>query len=70
MYRCVASSLEKKRSMDGKLLSLSNFQVIIGIGAKPAVGPFERVGLNTDVGGIQVRPVDKQIFCIMFKIRN
>ncbi|XP_014510110.1 monodehydroascorbate reductase, chloroplastic/mitochondrial [Vigna radiata var. radiata] len=28
--------------------------VIIGIGAKPAVSPFERVGLNTDVGGIQV----------------
>ncbi|CAJ2676518.1 monodehydroascorbate reductase, chloroplastic/mitochondrial [Trifolium pratense] len=28
--------------------------VIIGIGSKPAVGPFERVGLNTDVGGIQV----------------
>uniref|UniRef100_A0A803PNM7 monodehydroascorbate reductase (NADH) n=2 Tax=Cannabis sativa TaxID=3483 RepID=A0A803PNM7_CANSA len=28
--------------------------VIIGIGAKPAVGPFESVGLNTTVGGIQV----------------
>ncbi|XP_030474939.2 monodehydroascorbate reductase, chloroplastic/mitochondrial [Syzygium oleosum] len=28
--------------------------VVIGIGAKPAVGPFERVGLNTSVGGIQV----------------
>ncbi|XP_062146362.1 monodehydroascorbate reductase, chloroplastic/mitochondrial [Alnus glutinosa] len=28
--------------------------VIIGIGAKPAVSPFERVGLNTSVGGIQV----------------
>ncbi|KAF7828229.1 monodehydroascorbate reductase, chloroplastic/mitochondrial [Senna tora] len=28
--------------------------VVIGIGAKPAVGPFERVGLNTEVGGIQV----------------
>nr|XP_023885018.1 monodehydroascorbate reductase, chloroplastic/mitochondrial [Quercus suber]POE70005.1 monodehydroascorbate reductase 5, mitochondrial [Quercus suber] len=28
--------------------------VIIGIGAKPAVGPFERLGLNTNVGGIQV----------------
>lgn len=26
----------------------------MGIGAKPAVGPFERVGLNKDVGGIQV----------------
>jgi len=33
-------------------------QVIIGIGAKPAVSPFERVGLNTDVGGIQVRPMN------------
>uniref|UniRef100_A0A2N9IMY9 monodehydroascorbate reductase (NADH) n=1 Tax=Fagus sylvatica TaxID=28930 RepID=A0A2N9IMY9_FAGSY len=28
--------------------------VIIGIGAKPAVGPFERLGLNSTVGGIQV----------------
>ncbi|KAK4801447.1 hypothetical protein SAY86_021934 [Trapa natans] len=28
--------------------------VVIGIGAKPAVGPFETVGLNTSVGGIQV----------------
>ncbi|KAG5155618.1 hypothetical protein JHK82_013587 [Glycine max] len=29
-------------------------KVIIGIGARPAVSPFERVGQNTDVGGIQV----------------
>ncbi|QHO58053.1 Monodehydroascorbate reductase 5 [Arachis hypogaea] len=28
--------------------------VIVGIGAKPAVSPFERVGLNTEVGGLQV----------------
>lgn len=28
--------------------------VVIGIGAKPAVGPFEKVGLDTTVGGIQV----------------
>ncbi|XP_028774774.1 monodehydroascorbate reductase, chloroplastic/mitochondrial [Neltuma alba] len=28
--------------------------VVVGIGAKPAVSPFERVGLNKDVGGIQV----------------
>ncbi|ONI07204.1 hypothetical protein PRUPE_5G106000 [Prunus persica] len=28
--------------------------VIIGIGAKPAVSPFERVGLESSVGGIQV----------------
>ncbi|XWS61721.1 hypothetical protein CRYUN_Cryun07bG0150400 [Craigia yunnanensis] len=28
--------------------------IIIGIGAKPAVSPFEVVGLNTTVGGIQV----------------
>ncbi|KAJ6714420.1 APOPTOSIS-INDUCING FACTOR 1 [Salix viminalis] len=28
--------------------------VIIGIGAKPAVSPFERLGLNNSVGGIQV----------------
>jgi hypothetical protein len=34
------------------------------------VGPFESVGLNTDVGGIQVRPMDNQLFWIMFKIRN
>lgn len=31
------------------------WQVIIGIGAKPAVSPFERVGLNTSNGGIQVK---------------
>lgn len=29
-------------------------QVVIGIGAKPAVGPFEKIGLNSSVGGIQV----------------
>ncbi|XP_050123006.1 monodehydroascorbate reductase, chloroplastic/mitochondrial isoform X2 [Malus sylvestris] len=28
--------------------------VVIGIGAKPAVGPFESVGLDSSVGGIQV----------------
>lgn len=28
--------------------------VVVGIGAKPAVGPFEMVGLNKTVGGIQV----------------
>ncbi|KAK2984577.1 hypothetical protein RJ640_018955 [Escallonia rubra] len=28
--------------------------IVIGIGAKPAVSSFERVGLNTNVGGIQV----------------
>ncbi|KAL2902644.1 Monodehydroascorbate reductase chloroplastic/mitochondrial [Bienertia sinuspersici] len=28
--------------------------IVIGIGAKPAVGPFENVGLNSTVGGIQV----------------
>lgn len=28
--------------------------MIIGIGAKPAVGPFESIGLNNKVGGIQV----------------
>ncbi|GLT90852.1 hypothetical protein SLE2022_087690 [Rubroshorea leprosula] len=28
--------------------------VVVGIGAKPAVSPFEHVGLNTTVGGIQV----------------
>lgn len=29
-------------------------QVVIGIGAKPAVSPFESVGLSSTVGGIQV----------------
>jgi hypothetical protein len=48
--------------MAEKLHFLSNLQVIIGIGSKPAVGPFERVGLNADVGGIQVRPMDNQLF--------
>lgn len=33
----------------------SQMQVIVGIGAKPVVSPFEVVGLNTDVGGIQVQ---------------
>lgn len=28
--------------------------IVIGIGAKPAVGPFEKVGLNTTVGGLEV----------------
>ncbi|GAY39179.1 hypothetical protein CUMW_042370 [Citrus unshiu] len=28
--------------------------IVIGIGAKPTVSPFERVGLNCSVGGIQV----------------
>ncbi|KAL0447883.1 UNVERIFIED_CONTAM: Monodehydroascorbate reductase, chloroplastic/mitochondrial [Sesamum latifolium] len=28
--------------------------VVVGIGAKPAVGPFERVGLSSTVGGIEV----------------
>ncbi|KAI8546288.1 hypothetical protein RHMOL_Rhmol07G0105500 [Rhododendron molle] len=28
--------------------------IIIGIGAKPAVGPFHKVGLSTTAGGIQV----------------
>lgn len=36
------------------VLFLSFLQVIIGIGAKPAVSPFERVGLESSVGGIQV----------------
>ncbi|WVZ25081.1 hypothetical protein V8G54_003625 [Vigna mungo] len=37
---------------DGSMVEADT--VIIGIGAKPAVSSFERVGLNTDVGGIQV----------------
>jgi len=31
-----------------------NLQVVIGIGAKPAVSPFDMVGLNKTVGGIEV----------------
>ncbi|KAF8027660.1 hypothetical protein BT93_E0540 [Corymbia citriodora subsp. variegata] len=37
---------------DGSMIEAD--AVVIGIGAKPAVGPFERVGLNSSVGGIQV----------------
>ncbi|CAB4279979.1 unnamed protein product [Prunus armeniaca] len=37
---------------DGSTLEADT--VIIGIGAKPAVSPFERVGLESSVGGIQV----------------
>uniref|UniRef100_A0A2P2L8B8 FAD/NAD(P)-binding domain-containing protein n=1 Tax=Rhizophora mucronata TaxID=61149 RepID=A0A2P2L8B8_RHIMU len=40
------------RLQDGSAVEADT--VIIGIGAKPAVSPFERVGLNTNVGGIQV----------------
>lgn len=47
------------RRQDGEVDDTANafllLQVIIGIGAKPAVGPFEMLGLNTNVGGIQVR---------------
>lgn len=37
---------------DGSIVEADT--VIIGIGARPAVSSFERLGLNTDVGGIQV----------------
>ncbi|KAL1827107.1 hypothetical protein ACET3Z_005519 [Daucus carota] len=37
---------------DGSLIEADT--VVIGIGAKPAVSPFESVGLNSTVGGIQV----------------
>ncbi|KAL4019116.1 hypothetical protein IC575_022755 [Cucumis melo] len=40
------------RLADGS--SIEADTVVIGIGAKPAVGPFEQVGLNSTVGGIQV----------------
>lgn len=29
-------------------------QVVIGIGAKPAIGPFETLSMNKSIGGIQV----------------
>lgn len=35
-------------------ISFMNLQVVIGIGAKPAVSPFDMVGLNKTVGGIEV----------------
>lgn len=37
---------------DGSTIEVDT--IIIGIGARPAVGPFERLGLNRSVGGIQV----------------
>lgn len=37
-------------------------QVVIGIGAKPAVGPFESVGLHSGVGGIQVTMITRSLF--------
>ncbi|KAG6791670.1 hypothetical protein POTOM_000800 [Populus tomentosa] len=43
-----ASIKNLEASSDGHVAA-----VIIGIGAKPAVGPFERLGLNNSVGGIQ-----------------
>lgn len=47
------------------VLFLFILQVIIGIGAKPAVGPFERLGLNNSVGGIQVSMVQQRSFCCL-----
>lgn len=41
--------------MDSVFTFFLILQVIIGIGAKPAVSPFESLGLNTTVGGIQVQ---------------
>lgn len=38
-------------------------QIVIGIGAKPTVSPFERVGLNSSVGGIQVT-TDNKFSCL------
>lgn len=29
-------------------------QVVVGIGAKPVISPFEAVGVNHEVGGIEV----------------
>ncbi|KAK6137392.1 hypothetical protein DH2020_028864 [Rehmannia glutinosa] len=37
---------------DGSIIEADT--VVVGIGAKPAVGPFENVGLSKTVGGIQV----------------
>nr|CAB3479983.1 unnamed protein product [Digitaria exilis] len=41
---------------DGRVSSavLKDGSVIVGIGAKPVVGPFEAVGVNPKVGGIEV----------------
>ncbi|KAJ0104656.1 hypothetical protein Patl1_17643 [Pistacia atlantica] len=51
------SSIRCTGKVDNNKISLPHafvVQIIIGIGAKPAVSPFERVGLNSTVGGIQV----------------
>lgn len=37
---------------DGSLIEADT--IVVGIGAKPAVSPFESVGLNSTIGGIQV----------------
>lgn len=41
-------------------------QIVIGIGAKPTVSPFERVGLNSSVGGIQVTTDNKFLVSLDF----
>ena len=35
-------------------LCILTLQVVIGIGAKPAIGPFETLSMNNSIGGIQV----------------
>lgn len=61
---------EGKGIKESKIIFSSGSQVIIGIGAKPAVTPFERVGLNTEVGGIQVRPMNNNNLTKILKMRN
>lgn len=50
VWRCTGKVDNNKNSFPHAFV----VQIIIGIGAKPAVSPFERVGLNSAVGGIQV----------------
>lgn len=61
---------EGKGIKESKIIFSSGSQVIIGIGARPAVSPFERVGQNTDVGGIQVRSMNNNNLPKFKKMRN
>ncbi|RLN04284.1 uncharacterized protein C2845_PM13G03030 [Panicum miliaceum] len=39
---------------DGSVVEADTVTVVVGIGAKPVVGPFEAVGVHPKVGGIEV----------------
>ncbi|KAI7995012.1 hypothetical protein LOK49_LG11G02695 [Camellia lanceoleosa] len=50
VYSFLAQKYEELYQQNGAKF----LKIVIGIGAKPAVSPFERLPLNTTVGGIQV----------------